>query len=33
MFAGNTRHFSPTYQFEAPPDPRVEVKNVKLWNT
>ena len=33
MDGGNTQQFSPTYEYEAPPDPRVEDQNEKLWNT
>ena len=33
MSGGNTRQFSPTYQFEAPPGPQVEDQKQKLWNT
>ena len=33
MFGGNTRQFSPTYQFEAPLGPRVEDQNVKNCGT
>ena len=33
MSGGNTRQFSPTYAYEAPPDPRVADQTENQWNT